>query len=636
MYQALYRKWRPQTFSEVSGQPHITQTLLNELRSDRVSHAYLFTGSRGTGKTSCAKILAKAVNCLSPVDGEPCGKCELCRGIDDGSVLDVLEIDAASNNGVDNIRDIREEVNLTPYKGKYRVYIIDEVHMLSTGAFNALLKTLEEPPSHVIFILATTEVHKLPATVLSRCQRFDFKRISPDEIAARLMYIADGEGINLTPDGAALIARLADGGMRDAVSLLDRCCARGSDIDSEVVSNAAGIAGTRHLFEFSKFIAMNDSASCIALVNRLHNEACDIESLCSELTVHFRNLMISKTVRDCSQLIICSSQELAELRDRASSYRLSRILHCLDIIEESSRSLKGSTNKKIILESAVIKMCETAPAELPDAPKPQNEAMINSLLNRIEILEKALAGNMPTEFTNEKITDNISTQQIAEEKSIIENQINEEDSGQPINQKSSVADDEMPEPFIPDEPDIFKPQPIMHWNSSSPEQERQKTALTESKISEPIAEEKPVQISKPEPAYESKKPVEHTVLPAPEILKPAEPEINQKTTSVKTGEFEIWPEVLDALKANDMPLFQMLMNTTAYIHNDGIHLVIRADNPQLDRFISTESHALELRNAAYKLTGQKFKLAVANQNPVTSVKKNPLENLKSKINEFNS
>lgn len=254
MYRVLYRKWRPQTFEEVYGQPHITATLKNELVSGRVAHAYLFTGSRGTGKTTCAKILSKAVNCLSPHDGDPCNECEICRGIDNGSVLDVIEIDAASNNGVDNIRDLRDEANFTPVKAKYRVYIIDEVHMLSTGAFNALLKILEEPPEHVIFILATTEVHKLPATILSRCQRFDFKRITPEDICARLQYVAEHENITLDEDAAALIAKVADGALRDALSLLDRCCAVDEHITSEVVTKSAGLAGRDYLMRLSKCI----------------------------------------------------------------------------------------------------------------------------------------------------------------------------------------------------------------------------------------------------------------------------------------------------------------------------------------------------------------------------------------------
>ena len=306
MYQALYRKWRPKSFNDVYGQPHVTRTLQSQLESERISHAYLFTGSRGTGKTTCAKILSKAVNCLNPVDGNPCNECEICKGIDSGAILDVIEIDAASNNGVDNIRDLREEANFTPVNAKYRVYIIDEVHMLSIGAFNALLKTLEEPPSHVIFILATTEIHKLPATILSRCQRFDFKRISPEDITARLIYVSEKENVTLTENAAALIARIADGGMRDALSLLDRCFAMGNNIDENAVSSAAGIAGTIHLFSFSEYVAKGDFTSALKLVSKLHNEFCDIDSLCTELTLHFRNLMVAKTVKECDGLIVCS------------------------------------------------------------------------------------------------------------------------------------------------------------------------------------------------------------------------------------------------------------------------------------------------------------------------------------------
>ena len=242
MYQVLYRKYRPKNFSDVYGQDHVVSTLKNEIKEGRISHAYLFTGSRGTGKTTCAKILAKAVNCENPRDGEPCNECEVCRGLDASTIYDVVEIDAASNNGVDNIRDLREEANYTPSRGRYRVYIIDEVHMLSTGAFNALLKTLEEPPAHVIFILATTEVHKLPATILSRCQRFDFKRIQPETMAVRLKQVASLEGMTLDDDAAVLIARIADGALRDGLSILDQCGSRSKTIDSTLVSQVAGRA----------------------------------------------------------------------------------------------------------------------------------------------------------------------------------------------------------------------------------------------------------------------------------------------------------------------------------------------------------------------------------------------------------
>lgn len=282
MYQALYRKYRPKVFSDVCGQEHITSTLLNEIRDGRVSHAYLFTGSRGTGKTTCAKILAKAVNCENSNNGEPCNECEMCRGLDDGTIYDVVEIDAASNNGVDNIRELREEANYTPSRGKYRVYIIDEVHMLSQGAFNALLKTLEEPPAHVIFILATTEVHKLPATILSRCQRFDFKRIQPETMAKRLEEVASMESISLTPEAAILISRIADGGMRDALSILDQCAGRNEEINEELVSRVAGIAGREALYELSAAIADKDSGKALSIIADLHQNSYDMERLCVE------------------------------------------------------------------------------------------------------------------------------------------------------------------------------------------------------------------------------------------------------------------------------------------------------------------------------------------------------------------
>ena len=381
MYQALYRKWRPKSFSDVYGQPHVTKTLQSQLESGRISHAYLFTGSRGTGKTTCAKILSKAVNCLNPVDGNPCNECEICRGIENGSILDVIEIDAASNNGVDNIRDLREEANFTPVNAKYRVYIIDEVHMLSIGAFNALLKTLEEPPSHVIFILATTEIHKLPATILSRCQRFDFKRISPEDITARLVYVAENENVTLTENAAALIARIADGGMRDALSLLDRCFAMGNYIDEDTVSAAAGIAGTVHLFSFSEFVAKGDFTSALKLVSKLHNESCDIDSLCTELTLHFRNLMVAKTVKDCEGLIVCSKDELEKIKARAGELKLSKILGCIEILEKAAANIKNAVNKKIQLEAAVIKMCSPVSSGGANEELEERIAFLESKIN---------------------------------------------------------------------------------------------------------------------------------------------------------------------------------------------------------------------------------------------------------------
>ena len=314
MYQALYRKWRPRTFSDVSGQEPVTTALKNELKTGRLSHAYLFTGCRGTGKTTCAKILAKAVNCAHPVDGDPCNECAVCRGIDDGSVLDVAEIDAASNNGVDSIRDLRDEVAFTPVSGKYRVYIIDEVHMLSAGAFNALLKTLEEPPAHVIFILATTEVHKLPATILSRCQRFDFGRIRPEDIAARIHYVAGEEGLTVTEDAAMLLARLADGALRDALSLLDQCASVARHIDMDTVTTVTGMAGQDVLAELTDCVAAQDAAAALALVDRLYRSSKDMERLCAEWVTYMRNLMILHTVAEPSELVVAAPQELEQMR----------------------------------------------------------------------------------------------------------------------------------------------------------------------------------------------------------------------------------------------------------------------------------------------------------------------------------
>ena len=383
MYRALYRKWRPQTFSDVSGQPHITQTLMHEVETGKLSHAYLFTGSRGTGKTTCAKILAKAVNCQHPSGGNPCNECEICRGIDDGSVLDVIEIDAASNNGVDNIRDLREEANFTPVKAKYRVYIIDEVHMLSIGAFNALLKILEEPPSYVLFILATTEVHKLPATILSRCQRFDFHHIPPESIAERLQFVASQEKMELTDEGAMMIARYADGALRDALSLLDRCSARGETITPKLVSECAGIAGKTHLFSMADCIARQDAASALQLVGTLHASSVNMERLCVELTEHFRNLMVTKVVRDPSSLIICSKEDLEAYKKQSDAFTLETILDCISVLGETTAGLKRGLDKKIETETALLRLCT-----------PSLSGDINAVLRRISDLENKIASGI--------------------------------------------------------------------------------------------------------------------------------------------------------------------------------------------------------------------------------------------------
>ena len=293
MYRALYRKWRPKKFADVVGQEAIVTALQNQIAAGRIGHAYLFTGTRGTGKTTCAKIFAKAVNCLDASGPDPCGECVVCKGIDDGSILDVSEIDAASNNSVDDIRNLRDETAYLPAMCRYKVYIIDEVHMLSTSAFNALLKTMEEPPEHVIFILATTEVQKVPATILSRCQRYDFQRITADKIADRLEYVAGQEQIALDHGAAGLIGRLADGAMRDALSILDTCAGVSNEVSEELVRRMAGVTDRRYLFEISDAIAAKDAVAALQKIAELRQQSVDMRRLCMELAGHYRNLMLS-------------------------------------------------------------------------------------------------------------------------------------------------------------------------------------------------------------------------------------------------------------------------------------------------------------------------------------------------------
>ncbi len=383
-YQALYRKWRPRTFSDVCGQETVTAALKNELKTDRLSHAYLFTGCRGTGKTTCAKILAKAANCLHPVDGDPCNECDLCQGIDDGSVLDVTEIDAASNNGVDSIRDLREEVSFTPVNGRYRVYIIDEVHMLSAGAFNALLKTLEEPPAHVIFILATTEVHKLPATILSRCQRFDFGRIATDSIAARLHHVAEEEGLTLTDGAALLLARLADGALRDALSLLDQCAAVHTTIDEAAVAAVTGMAGEDTLARLTDCVARRDGAGALALLDKLYQSAKDMERLCSEWVSFMRDLMVLCSVDTPGDLIVAPPEVIDAMKQQAHSLQLPAILHIMDTLQDTLDRLRGGVSRRVEMEMAVLKLCD-----------PRLDSSPAALMDRLAALETAVAQGAP-------------------------------------------------------------------------------------------------------------------------------------------------------------------------------------------------------------------------------------------------
>ena len=355
-YQALYRKYRPKTFSDVVGQEHITETLKGELSHGKIVHAYLFTGTRGTGKTSCAKILANAVNCLNSVNGDPCLECESCKTILADQNTDIVEMDAASNNGVDNIRELKEKINFAPSSSKYRVYIIDEVHMLSAGAFNALLKTLEEPPKHVIFILATTEVHKLPATILSRCQRFDFRRIETSKICERLQYVAKNEGLTLSDSAATLIAGAADGGMRDALSILDLCASASRNIDEQTVESVCSMAGNDYLLELTEFIKTKDTEKSLLMLEKLHNSSVDMLRLLSELISHFRDLMIVKTVKGDNKPIICSSSHLEKLKNQAENFDIKDIMHILNVLQNST-ALMQTGNRRCEMEMAIIKLC---------------------------------------------------------------------------------------------------------------------------------------------------------------------------------------------------------------------------------------------------------------------------------------
>ncbi|MBO4876850.1 MAG: DNA polymerase III subunit gamma/tau [Ruminococcus sp.] len=358
MYKALYRKWRPLTFDDVISQQHITETLKNQIRTGRTAHAYLFTGSRGTGKTTCARIFAKAVNCPDMKDGNPCLECDICRDADSGALTDIIEIDAASNNGVDDIRDIRDAAVYLPERCKYKIYIIDEVHMLSQSAFNALLKIMEEPPEYIKFILATTEIHKVPATITSRCQRYDFRRIRSADIAARLSYIASQEDIDLTEDGAALIAKIADGGMRDAVSLLDQCSACAEVIDAEAVYRTAGIAGRDHLFELLEAVSNADPAAALEVIARLHDMSKDLKRLCDELIMQLRNIMLLKTAPAAAESIITAlPDELARLKALASSSDLPTVMARIDMLQSCRERMMKVLSDRVELEMCIIRMC---------------------------------------------------------------------------------------------------------------------------------------------------------------------------------------------------------------------------------------------------------------------------------------
>lgn len=504
MYQVLYRKYRPRVFADVYGQDHVTSTLKNEIKEGRISHAYLFTGSRGTGKTTCAKILAKAVNCPNAVDGEPCNTCEICKGLDSGTIYDVVEIDAASNNGVDNIRDLREEVNYTPTRGKYRVYIIDEVHMLSTGAFNALLKTLEEPPAHVIFILATTEVHKLPATILSRCQRFDFKRIQPETMAVRLQQVAGLEGMELAPDAATLIARIADGALRDGLSILDQCAGRSKQITAQLVSEVAGLAGREALYRLSDAVLARDSSAAVEELAQLHENSYDMERLCVEMINHFRNFMMVKTVKKSRELIICTDDEYKHIEASAGQFTLAQILRGLDLFQSTLVKIKGGATPRIEMEMAFIRLCE-----------PKLETDSDAINQRLSALERAVQNGV---------------------------------SAAPVKTVQSPAPAAHPAPAQPTVPPTPQPTPA----AAAPVPEPEPVPATSAEpVSAPVSEPAPVQPEPPVPL----EPAAAAPSPAPAA------DSEQKL-------FMQWADLMEILHRTDIALFGVLSGSQGYTRGE--------------------------------------------------------------------
>jgi DNA polymerase-3 subunit gamma/tau len=409
VHQALYRKWRPSTFSDVVGQEHITSVLSYEAKEGTLNHAYLFCGSRGTGKTSCAKILAKAANCRHLVGGNPCNECDSCRSIDIGTSLDVLEMDAASNTGVDYIRDIREEVIFTPSELGTRVYIIDEVHMLSEGAFNALLKILEEPPSRVIFILATTELQKIPATILSRCQRFDFRRIPVTTIMERLFKISEEENISLTEDGARLIAKLSQGGMRDAISMLELCAADGEPITSEKVEQVSGVVGKNRIVSVIRSIQKKDIASLLETVSEIHRSSRDLSVFMNDLSLYYRDMMVQKVLGGSKpipkSILDVSDQEAADLRDLASHVKYSTLVYHSNLLESAFLSMSRGVDKRVCTEMTLVRMAGEAVGD-------SKEAIAAKISDLEEKVTRCLAGMIDFSSPDSSVNSNVKGESI--------------------------------------------------------------------------------------------------------------------------------------------------------------------------------------------------------------------------------
>ena len=547
MYRALYRKWRPQRFEDVVGQRAIVTALKNQITANRVGHAYLFTGVRGTGKTTCAKIFAKAVNCLHPVNGDPCGECEICKGIDNGSILDVVEMDAASNNGVDDIRDLRDETAYTPSACKYKVYIIDEVHMLSTAAFNALLKTLEEPPAHVIFILATTEIQKVPATILSRCQRYDFTRIGPEDIARRVEYIAGEEKLELSPDGAELIARLADGALRDALSILDTCAGVTAKIDADVVRRMAGVTDRSYLFRISDALEAQDGATALAQLAQLRQQSVDVKRLTEELIAHYRALMLAALPGGQSLLSGVSPEEEALYLEKGPQLGQREAIRAIRALGSALEHMTRGSDQRIELELALFSLSE--PPQQPQAV-PVQAAPVRA----------AAQPAAPQPFA----------------------------SATAVQPFASAPTPQPPIPSVPVVQPVAEPKPVKAEPSVPSEISVEQTSPVQTEELPPLPEEPPVQqagmLPWDEPAAQAAQPAapvpaELEPVPQPEPPKPAPtpaakpvPEKPQDAGQEGTALYPYWPQVVQQLQEKDPMLYTYLRKSKAYF--DGTRVLI--------------------------------------------------------------
>ena len=537
MYRALYRKWRPQKFEDVVAQRGIVTALRNQIATGRVGHAYLFTGVRGTGKTTCAKIFAKAVNCLHPQNGDPCGECEICKGIDNGSILDVVEMDAASNNGVDDIRDLRDETAYTPSACHYKVYIIDEVHMLSTAAFNALLKTLEEPPAHVIFILATTEIQKVPATILSRCQRYDFTRIGPEDIAHRVEYIAKEEGLELTTDGAELISRLADGAMRDALSILDTCAGVTARVDADVVRQMAGVTDRSYLFHISDAIEAQDGAAALAQLAQLRQQSVDVKRLTEELIAHYRALMLAALPGGQALLSGVSPEEEAQYLEKGPQLGQKEAIRAIRTLGNALEHMTRGSDQRIELELALFslsepvqQMVQTVAAAPARAAAPQPEAPRPFVSAPVQPFVSAPVPPQETPKTEPPAPQPVVEQPVPEPV--------------PAPQEAVPAADDLPP--LPEEPPIAESASQLPWDAPA-----QPAPPVQEPVREPI----------PEPVTA---PVEH----------PADPALNKprKVAAEGINPFPQWGEVVRLLQEKDPMLYTYLKKSKGYF--DGTRVLI--------------------------------------------------------------